>query len=209
MLEQNSVLERPARQGGRGPFRASVGPSLLVGLWLLLGLTLFGSPAAVGAQNSNFGTVTLLPGFMPDPHIVSGTSGGQTDASSKSSQCRGWISSTPDHILRVRTSFSFLRIVVASSEDTTLVVAGPSGQLRCDDDTYELNPSVEGSFAPGTYQIWVGSYRRGTNAAYQLGFSELRSVTASSLGGGGSSGAASSGAASQGAASAPVGRGVP
>ncbi len=66
--------------------------------------------------------------------------------------------------------------------------------MRCDDDTYGTNPAVEGSFPAGTYRIWVGSYRQGENSNYQLYFTELRSVTPSSLGGTGGTGSSGGGA---------------
>jgi len=132
------------------------------------------------AQRSNFGTITLLPGFTPDPHNAAGTSGGAANASNTNSSCRGWISSTPDHIFRAGRDFNFLRIFAESSGDTTLVIQTPNGQMRCNDDTYGRNPMVEGRFPAGTYRIWIGSYSEGENLRYQLKLTELQSVTGSS-----------------------------
>ena len=150
------------------------------------------TPAA-GAGQSNFGTVALRPGFTPDPHVVRGTSGGAIQASNLNAQCRGWISQTPDHLFNAQGPFNNLRFVVnAGSEDTTLVVQKPDGTYLCNDDTDGFHPVVAGAFPPGMYKVWVGSYQRGTQAAYQLGISELGSVTPSSLGGGSAGGAAGS-----------------
>ena len=153
------------------------------------------TPAA-GAGQSNFGTVALRPGFTPDPHVVRGTSGGAIQASNLNAQCRGWISQTPDHLFNAQGPFNNLRFVVnAGSEDTTLVVQKPDGTYLCNDDTDGFHPVVAGAFPPGMYKVWVGSYQRGTQAAYQLGISELGSVPPSSLGGGSAGGAAGAGAA--------------
>lgn len=124
---------------------------------------------------SNFGTVNLTTGFTPDPQVFSGTSGGAMAAQNMNSACRGWISPTPDHLLVLNSAFSFLRVFVESSADTTLVVQLPNGQMLCNDDAYGNNPAVEQSWSPGTYKIWIGSYQQGQNSQYTLKLTELRS----------------------------------
>ena len=157
---------------------------------------LFGAlPAAPGSAQrgarSNFGTIRLTPGFLPDPSVNAGTSGGSQAASRRFPGCAGWVARTPDHILVATAAFSFLRIFVESSADTTLVIQGPGG-VRCNDDTYLLDPAVEGAFRAGTYRIWVGSYREGEMSPYQLELTELTSVvpgaSAGTSGGGGGGG---------------------
>jgi len=128
------------------------------------------------AQNSNFGTINLRPGFSPDPWGARGTSGGASNASHIDARCSGWISGAPDHVLKVQSHFGFLRIFAESSDDTTLVIQTPRGQVLCNDDAYGLNPSVEGRFPAGTYRVWVGSYTQGESSSYRLGVTELRSV---------------------------------
>ena len=130
---------------------------------------------------SNFGTVTLSTGFMPDPHKAEGTSGGARDASGLGAGCVGYISETPDHLFVASDSFTNLRIMAHSSGDVTLVVQKPDGSYLCNDDFEGTDPLVEGSFPPGTYKIWIGSYEQGTNSPYKLGFSELSSVTPATL----------------------------
>ncbi|NOY91382.1 MAG: hypothetical protein GXP55_09235 [Deltaproteobacteria bacterium] len=141
-----------------------------------------GALSSAHAQRSNFDAVTLAPGFMPDPSVTQGSSGGQSEAQRLNASCRGWIASNPDHIFNVQRRFRFLRVFAVSNQDTTLVIQTPDGQLRCNDDTYGQNPSVEGSWPVGTYRIWVGSYTRGTRASYRLHFTELASTTPSSVG---------------------------
>ncbi len=135
--------------------------------------------AQAQAGESNFGTVTLTPGFMPDPHQVEGTSGGATDASTLGAGCVGFISGTPDHLFVASGVFSNLRILARSNADVTLVVQKPDGTYLCNDDFETTNPLVEGNFPAGTYKIWIGSYEQGVNSRYTLGFSELPTMPSS------------------------------
>jgi len=127
-------------------------------------------------QPANYGAVTLYSGFTPDPFTVNVVSGGQIDAAAAiSGSCRGWISNAPDVELTYSAGSLPLIISVSSSVDTTLVINGPDGRWYCDDDggTQGLNPSLRwGSPPSGTYDIWVGSYRR-ENANATLSISEL------------------------------------
>jgi hypothetical protein len=144
-------------------------------------------PATALAQRSNFGTVRLTSGFTPDPHAVAGVSGGAQNGAGRFPGCNGWISRTPDHIFVATSAFAFLRIFAESSADTTIIVQGPGG-TRCNDDTYGLNPSVEGAFRAGTYRVWIGSYQEGENSRYQLKLTELANVVPGSSAGAGGGG---------------------
>jgi hypothetical protein len=125
---------------------------------------------------SNFGTIQLSPHFSPDPKVYQGRSGGSIRASGISSNCSGWITSTPDHILILRNSFDFLRILAESLTDITLVVRMPNGEYRCNDDTYGTNPALDGRWPSGTYRIWIGSYKEDEIASYTLKFTEYKST---------------------------------
>jgi hypothetical protein len=133
-------------------------------------------PAVSGAQN--FGSVSLNTGFMPDPQMLAGTSGGGMSASAMGGDCRGWITPQPDHYMFLNTPFGWLRVFVRSGGDTTLIIRGPlpSMMTQCNDDRFGLNPAVEGYWAPGQYHIWVGSYSSGSMYPYQIGFTEISSV---------------------------------
>ncbi len=137
---------------------------------------------AGGDLASNFGTVNLEPGFVPDPKVVNGTSGGGIDANTLQAGCAGWVSQTPDHILAASGNFTNLRVMAHSTGDITLVVQKPDGSYLCNDDTEGTDPVVAAAMPQGNYKIWIGSYEQGTNSQYQLGFSELESVNPSSLG---------------------------
>jgi hypothetical protein len=125
-------------------------------------------------MHPNYGGVSLTTGFMPDPQMRNGMSGGPVDAMSLNSSCRGYIDMRPDHTLYLNTPFNFLRVYVNSAQDTTLVIRGPRGEMYCADDTFGLNPAIDLQGAsPGQYQVFVGSYAQGTNAPYSIGFTEM------------------------------------
>lgn len=124
-----------------------------------------------------FGQVSLTAGFMPDPHVVSGTAGGPVHAQQFNSSCRGYVTPQPSHVVMSRSGFQQIRFIVNSSADTTLVVMLPNGQVLCNDDGGSgMNPLVAGSSPPGPIRIWVGTYRQGTMSPYNLGISELGHV---------------------------------
>lgn len=130
------------------------------------------------SEAQNFGSVSLATGFMPDPRMLSGTSGGGMSASAMGGNCRGWITPQPDHYMFLNTPFGFLRVFVRSGGDTTLIVRGPmpSMMTQCNDDRFGFNPAIDSAWAPGQYHIWVGSYSSGQMHAYQIGFTEISSV---------------------------------
>ena len=131
---------------------------------------------APSGGDSNFGTITLAPGFTPDPHMAAGVSGGNTDASSLNPQCRGYVSSRPDHIFVATGQFNLIRFIInAGANDTTLVIRKPDGTYLCDDDGAGAgtNPAVQAMLAAGTYQVYIGSYMQGQNYPYNLAVTEL------------------------------------
>jgi hypothetical protein len=142
-------------------------------------------PLVTGGASSNFGSVNLAAGFLPDPHTVSVVSGATaTDAVDvaslglspmNSGACRGFATSRPDYILNF-TPGQHLRIFVDAPGDTTLVVNDGRGNWWCsDDDGGNLNPSIEiPNPVGGQYDIWVGSYQAGANIRGNLHISEFR-----------------------------------
>lgn len=133
-------------------------------------------------QGANFGTITLAPGFVPDPAEFSGSSGGPVDASTWAPSCVGFVSAQPDHVLVLSAPARELAWMVRSADDVTLVVELPTGELLCNDDYEDQDPLVVTENLPaGTYRIWVGSFAAGANHPYTLGISELASTVPSSL----------------------------
>lgn len=129
----------------------------------------------VAPASAMFEDFDLSPGFLPDPAVGTGLSGGRVDATAHGNTshgaCTGMIDSSPDHTMVLRRDFSRLRVHVVAQQDTSLVIRGPDG-LRCNDDSDGLNPMVEGYWPAGTYQIYVGSVDSGTHE-YDISVSEL------------------------------------
>ena len=125
--------------------------------------------------------VAVSPGFLPDPITVTGSAGGSDDASSRDVSCVGFVAQSPNHVLVVRHDFTWLRVMVRSTGDTTLVIRAPDGRMLCNDDFEGLDPGVEGPFPAGDYEVWVGTYEQGTRHDYRFGVTELSNVTPSSL----------------------------
>jgi hypothetical protein len=127
------------------------------------------------------GTISITTGFT-DPTMAEGTSGGAVDASTLNSECRGYVSSSPDHILEVGAAFPRLRVMALGTEadsDVTLVVHKPDGSYLCNDDSDGFHPMVEGEFAAGRYEVFVGSYEQGRRQTYRLGISAQENATPS------------------------------
>lgn len=138
-------------------------------------------PAPDSVGQPSYGTLSVYPGFVPDPVVAEGQAGGPRDASGFDPACVGWITEDVSHLLEIRADFSMLRVVVRSPGDTTLVIRRPDQTFVCNDDYEGLNPAIESAFPTGLYEVWVGSYEQGVRHAYKIGLSELSSVTPSSL----------------------------
>ena len=126
----------------------------------------------------NYGTVELRGGFTPDPQVVAVRSGGNVNAESIASRCRGFISDAPDVRLVFAPGSLPLIISVAAGADTTLVINAPDGQWYCDDDGGErgLNPAIRFDRPlSGRYEIWVGTYGNASLQPAELHISELHS----------------------------------
>ncbi len=131
------------------------------------------APRVASAQ-----VLALDSGFQPGARALTGMSGGPYPGANVDSSCRGYIPGQAQHTLITRTGFSFLRVFVQSSTDTTLVVRAANGTVYCNDDTYGLNPGLDlNALPPGRYDIFVGSYSAGTVGPYQLYVGENSAMT--------------------------------
>ena len=95
------------------------------------------------------------------------------DASSRSlglpASCRGYYAGTPEHVLQVGRRTDYVRLETDSEGDPTLMLVAADGSVYCDDDGGAgLNSRIEGSFPPGTYRVYVGTYQPGTSVRYRL-----------------------------------------
>lgn len=138
----------------------------------------FGFPRPIQAQpfqassTTMFENITLSPSFNPDPLTIRGLSGGPVLAKdtagrqdTQTGTCMGYVDQEPDHTVVLTTFFDYLKLQVKSSEDTVLVIRGPGGSW-CSDDAKDMNPSIEGQWLSGKYEIWVGSYKPNTYHPY-------------------------------------------
>ncbi len=106
-----------------------------------------------------YGDVNLDEGFLPDPHEVSLTAGGDIEVDVGSCSY-GYVAEPPDVDFYYTTSGDAdLYVYVNGAEDTTLLVNRPDGSWVCDDDGLgDSNPVlVIPAAAGGLYNIWVGT----------------------------------------------------
>ncbi len=140
-------------------------------------LTASGLDVATFTPSDPAGALTLGPGFMPDPQMRAGNVTGTVSVAgygdNKGNPCVGYVPSQPSHVFNAASEFPYLRVTVQSGSDTVMVVRSPAGDFVCVDDTYGFDPSVEGSFAAGSWRIWVGTYNPGETASYAIQFSEI------------------------------------
>lgn len=108
-----------------------------------------------------YGSHSLAPGFTPVPARYDALSGGDIDVKSLrlGDNCLGYAASDPDFLIELTGDFNRITFLVASEEDSTLIINLPNGSWACNDDTNGLNPAlVFHNAPPGSYRIWIGSY---------------------------------------------------
>jgi hypothetical protein len=128
-----------------------------------------------------FADFTIKHPFSPDPLKVTGMSGGSIPASQVSKKlqtpptgpCKGFVDKEPDHIMKLKSKFDYLKLQVTSPADTTIIIKGPGG-IWCNDDFDGKNPGIVGEWLSGTYQIWVGSYTKNEYLPYSLIITEVK-----------------------------------
>ncbi len=164
----------------------------IIGLACALAVSGFGTSLVaqtgliIGGRASNYGTRTLVPGFLPDPVNIPIVSGGNLDARTMGlgPGCIGYVTRQPDFILRMTGNSPSLRIYVTipgaagvTRTDATLLVNTGTGAWRCNDDSWGgANPTVDlPNAGAGQYDIWVGSYVAGANARGVLHITEIGS----------------------------------
>ncbi len=157
--------------------------SRLERIGLSIAIALLTALPIVAQQASNFGTLTLSPGFKRSAGRAPGYTGGSFSLTTLARQdqtgnpCLGFSADpqVPDHILDVQQPFTRLTVSVKSegNRDTTLLVRG-SGVLLCGDDTgADKDASVTAAnLQPGSYQVWVGSMNSGERINYTLSVQE-------------------------------------
>jgi len=133
----------------------------------------------IGGSQSNFGRASLSPGFVPDPHNVAITSGGNIDARAMrlGRRCVGSVTRQPDFILDLTGRSRRLRFFfdAQGNGDTSLIINDSRSRWRCNDDSRRsVNPEVTIRNArAGQYDVWVGSYSAGQSIQGTLSITEL------------------------------------
>ncbi|ARV62550.1 hypothetical protein BZZ01_31475 [Nostocales cyanobacterium HT-58-2] len=127
-----------------------------------------------------FEDVIIGQKFSPDPLTVRGMGGGfipgrevAGKGETPTGSCAGYFDEEPDHTLELTSKFDYLKLQVESPEDTTLIVSGPGGSW-CNDDFDGKNPGMIGEWLPGTYNIWIGSYKKDRYLPYTLSITEVK-----------------------------------
>ncbi len=127
-----------------------------------------------------FGDITIGNKFSPDPLTVRGMSGGSIPgeriagrADTPTGPCTGYFDEKPGHTLNLTSKFDYLKLQVQSPQDTALIVRGPGGSW-CNDDFEGKNPGIVGEWLQGTYQIWVGSYKKDNYLPYTITITEKK-----------------------------------
>lgn len=73
--------------------------------------------------------------------------------------CLGFAARDPDFLIELTGAFSRITFLIASTQDTTLIINTPNGSWSCADDINGLNPAlVYHNARAGAYRIWIGSY---------------------------------------------------
>lgn len=141
----------------------------------LAGLAVLIATPALG-QAANFGSLTL--NTEKTAGALNGTTGGSTslpaivsNSDRHNNACLGFGDPTPDHILVLQQPFSKLALRVNSGgHDTTLVVQGADGVVRCGDDAGSKKDAgiTDTDWAAGSYKVWVGTTEPGVRYDYKL-----------------------------------------
>ncbi len=113
------------------------------------------------AGDPRYGSHVLAPGFAPSPFTRDALSGGDIEVKSLhlGDNCLGYAARDPDFLIELAGEFNRITFLIASSEDSTLIMNLPNRSWACNDDANGLNPAlVLHNAPPGPYRLWIGSY---------------------------------------------------
>ena len=125
-----------------------------------------------------FGEINLPGNFAPDPYVRNVTAGGGYYLPNCGLNWQGWVAAAPDFAFYYGGGFGFpLTIGIASNVDTVIVVNGPDGVWYYSDDAggvWGLGGAITFPNArAGVYDIWIGTYNRGSGIPARLLISVL------------------------------------
>ena len=156
--------------------------ALTTGIIVILCVTAGFNPVAYAQPASPiFEDVTIQHPLSPNPLTVRGMSGGAIPGNKIAGKaetqptgpCKGFMDEVPKHTVKLTSKFDYLKFVVQSPADTTMIIKGPGGTW-CNDDFDGKNPGIVGEWLPGTYQIWIGSYEKNQYLPYTLKITEVK-----------------------------------
>ncbi len=126
--------------------------------------------------NPNFGTLTL--NGQTTSGMLQGTTGGATslpaivsNSDRHNNKCLGFGDPNPDHLLVLQRNVPRLQLRVDSgNNDTTLVIEGPNGIVRCGyNSAGSQDVTIDDTdWQAGSYKVWVGSGEAGGRHNYRL-----------------------------------------
>jgi hypothetical protein len=128
-------------------------------------------PATLAMLLTNAGVVRsqpmipLAPGFNVDPMVVTGTS---------ASQACNTNGAAPNHVINLSDNFNYLRFIVKSPGQPTLLIKGPNGSSCVQADSFSKGTiQLPGYWEKGTYSVYIGD-RAGGQHSYTLSLTQKR-----------------------------------
>lgn len=116
------------------------------------------APDASGLASTAPPTAGVVEG--PDAtRVLTGSARSITAASTIDSSCRGFLPLEPQAVLRLSRQAAVRLHASAGGLDLVLLVRGPDGSVRCDDDSGRGNEPLVATLLPaGEHGVWVGTY---------------------------------------------------
>src|SRR5690606_806820 len=118
-----------------------------------------------------FGTISLPGGFLPDPYVRNVTAGGGYYLPNCGLNWSGWVAAAPDFQFSYNAVGYPLTLGINSSADTVLLINAPDGTWYFNDDAQGYAAGAAIRFPnpmSGVYDIWIGTYNRGSGIPAQL-----------------------------------------
>jgi hypothetical protein len=170
LAEEKATARRQAmRERTKAARSALKAPALRIGAIVVAvaaGIYFVGTRSCGPSEDAapTLGMVDLdaTPAPALPPLSVSGTTGTPVG-------CVGYVPDAPQLVLRSSSPISLRIAPHAVSGDLVLMIVGPDGEVRCDDDGGgSLNPLISTVLPPGDTRVWVGTYRSGETIEFSL-----------------------------------------
>ncbi|MCB0146205.1 MAG: hypothetical protein KDE01_00930, partial [Caldilineaceae bacterium] len=93
--------------------------------------------------------------------LTAGGALGAFDVDLGNEACTGFVTPAPTFTFDWEGEAEKLVLFFEAAGDTTLIVRNPNGTYQCNDDldgAANLNPYLDLTPIPGSYQVWLGAY---------------------------------------------------